>query len=359
MARYIPRPAAAPVRVDLYSDTLTKPTEAMRRVMAAAEVGDEQKGEDPTVNRLVEQVCELLGKEAAVFLPSGTMANQISLAVHCAPGDEFYCDRTAHPIHSEAGGASAISGAQPCVLDGERGVFAASQLEAALSPVSRYAPRPRLVWVEQTANLAGGTCWRPEQLKEVTEVASERDMATHMDGARLMNAVVATAVPASSMAGRFDSVWIDFSKGLGAPIGAALAGSEEFIDEAWRWKQRLGGSMRQAGIAAAAAIYALGHHVERLADDHALARRLAEGLAAVGGVDLDPSAVETNIVCFGLPTFPGGAAAFGARLLAEHGVRCSAAIGGRVRMVTHLDVSSQDIDIALAAVSEVLAAGRA
>lgn len=355
MPRYIPRPAGAPIRVDLYSDTLTRPTEGMRQAMARAEVGDEQKGEDPSVNRLLERVADLLGKPAAVFLPSGTMANQISLAVHCRPGDEFYCDRTAHPLHSEAGGASAIAGAQPRALDGERGVYSGAQLEAALSPGSRYAPRSRLVWVEQTANLAGGTCWGSRQLKDVTEVAGAGGLATHLDGARLLNAVVATGVPASTMASAFDSVWIDFSKGLGAPVGAALAGSEEFIDEAWRWKQRLGGSMRQAGVLAAAAGYALDHQVERLADDHALARRLATGLAGVDGIELDPASVDTNIVVFGVGGYPGGAAAFTSRLLEGHAVRASAGSHGRVRMVTHHDVSAGDVDLALAAVAEVMA----
>ncbi len=358
MARYVPQPSPFPVRADFYSDTLTRPTEGMRRAMAGAEVGDEQKGEDPSVNRLLDEVCELLGKPAAVFLPSGTMANQISLAVHCGPGDEFYCDRTAHPLHSEAGGAGAIAGAQPRALDGEGGVFTAHQLEAALSPHSRYAPRPRLVWVEQTANLAGGTCWTDSQIKEVTEAAARRGLVTHLDGARLLNAAVAMQTPAAAIAAPFSSAWIDFSKGLGAPMGAALAGDADFVDEAWRWKQRLGGSMRQAGIIAAAASYALAHHVDRLAEDHQRARRLAAGLGDLEGVDVDPAAVDTNIVVFGVPGFPGGAAAFTGRLLESHGVRASAGSGGRVRMVTHLDVGDEEVTVALAAVAEVLSEGR-
>jgi threonine aldolase len=353
---YIPRPATEPIRVDLYSDTLTRPTEGMRRAMAYAPVGDEQKGEDPSVNELVERVCEVLGLEAAVFLPSGTMCNQIALAVHCRPGDEFYCDSSAHPLHSEAGGGSALAGAQPCALDGERGVYSAAQLESALSPVTRYAPHPRLVWVEQTANLAGGTCWRPEQIKAVTEVALTRRMATHLDGARLFNATVATGTTAAEVVAPFDSAWIDFSKGLGAPVGAALAGDEAFIDEAWRLKQRMGGAMRQAGVIAAAATYALDHHVERLAEDHANARRLAEGLASVDGIDLDPATVETNIVVFRVPGWPGGPEAFVARLLRDTGVRASLAGGGRVRFVTHLDVGSHDVDLALDSVRQLMAA---
>ena len=351
---YTPRPATAPISVDLYSDTSTRPTEGMRRAMAYAPVGDEQKGEDPSVNELVARVCEVLGKKAAVYLPSGTMCNQIALAVHCRPGDEFYCDRSAHPLHYEAGGASALAGAQPCALDGERGVYSAAQLEAALSPVSRYAPHPRLAWVEQTANLAGGTCWNFEQIKAVTEVALARNMATHLDGARLFNATVATATTAAEVVAPFDSAWIDFSKGLGAPVGAALAGDEAFIDEAWRLKQRMGGAMRQAGVIAAAATYALDHHVERLAEDHANARRLAEGLAALDGIDLDPTTVETNIVVFGVPGWPGGPAAFVSRLLTETGVRGSLGNGGRVRFVTHLDIGSGDVDVALNSVRRVM-----
>ena len=355
---YTPHPTPAPIRVDLYSDTLTRPTEGMRQAMAAAAVGDEQKGEDPSVNELVEQVCRLLGMEAAVFLPSGTMCNQIALVVHCRPGDEFYCDRSAHPLRSEAGGASALAGAQACALDGERGVYGAAQLEAAFPPLSRYAPRPRLVWVEQTANLAGGTCWRSDQINAVTRVAKARGMATHLDGARLLNATLATGTTAAAMVAPFDSAWIDFSKGLGAPVGAALAGNEAFIDEAWRLKQRLGGAMRQAGIIAAGATYALAHHVERLAEDHANARRLADGLADLDGIDLDPSTVETNIVVFGVPGWPGGPPAFLARLLADMGVRGSLGGGGRVRFVTHLDVGTTDVDVALDGVRRVLAASR-
>ncbi len=354
MARYLPQAAEWPVRIDLYSDTITRPSEEMRRAMAFAPVGDEQKGEDPSVNELVETVAELLGKKAAVWLPSGTMCNQISLAIHCRPGDEFYCDRTAHPLHAEAGGAAALAGAQPRALEGARGVYTATQLEEALSPLSRYAPRPRLVWVEQTANLAGGTIWRAEDIEAVTEVARAHELATHLDGARLLNATVATGVPPSSVAASFDSAWIDFSKGLGAPAGAALAGDEDFVDEAWRLKQRLGGSMRQAGILAAGASYALAHHVERLADDHARARRLAEALASTPGITLDPAHVETNIVVFGVDC-AGGAEAFLSHLLAKHGVRGSLAGGGRVRFVTHLDVGDSEVEAAVSAVRAVLA----
>ena len=306
---YTPQAPQWPVRVDLRSDTVTRPTPGMRRAIADAPVGDEQLGEDPGVNELVQSVAQLLGKPAAIFLPSGTMCNEIALALHCRPGDEFYCDRTAHPLHAEAGGPAVLAGVQARPIDGERGIYSAEQLAAALSPLSRYAPRPRLAWVEQTANLAGGTIWRSKDISAVVQVARGHGLATHLDGARLFNATVVTGEPPASVAEPFDSVWVDFSKGLGAPVGAALAGDEDFIDEAWRWKQRLGGSMRQAGVLAAAASYALAHHVERLADDHARARRLADALAEIPGIDLRPGQVETNIVIFGVDR-QGGASVF-------------------------------------------------
>ncbi len=321
--------------------------------MFEAPVGDEQLGEDPSVNQLVETVAEVLGKPAAVFLPSGTMCNEIALALHCRPGDEFYCDRTAHPLHAEAGGPAALAGAQARPIDGERGIYTAQELEAALSPLSRYAPAPRLVWVEQTANLAGGTIWSHGDISAVTEVARANGLLAHLDGARLFNATVATGERPSSVVAPFDSVWVDFSKGLGAPVGAALAGDDDFIDEAWRLKQRLGGSMRQAGVLAAAASYALAHHVDRLADDHARARRLAEALAEVDGIDLDPATVQTNIVIFGV-TGRIRATAFLDHLLEKHAVRGSLAGPGRARFVTHLDLDDEDIDTAVDAVRAVM-----
>jgi threonine aldolase len=351
--RYIPQAARWPVRVDLRSDTVTKPTAAMRQAMSDAPLGDEQLGEDPSVNELVETVAQLLGKQAAVFLPSGTMCNEIALALHCRPGDEFYCDRTAHPLHAEAGGSAALAGAQAHVIDGERGIYGAQQLEDAISPPSRYSPRPRLAWVEQTANLAGGTIWRPDDIKAVVEVSKAHGLATHLDGARLFNATVVTGELPSSMVAPFDSVWVDFSKGLGAPVGAVLAGSEDFIDEAWRWKQRLGGSMRQAGVLAAAASFALVHHVDRLAEDHARARRLADGLAEVPGIELDPAQVETNIVIFGVDR-PGGADRFLTDLLAQRGVRGSGVGPSRARFVTHLDLDDSDIETAITAVGATM-----
>lgn len=345
------------IDVDLYSDTQTRPTSAMRAFMCAAEVGDEQRGEDPTVNLLQEMVAELLGKEAALFLPSGTMCNEIAFKVHTRPGDEVLLDRTAHPIHFEGGGPGMLAGVILTPLAGERGVFTAAQVAAAIRRPDRYSPRTRLVSVENTSNLGGGTVWPLATVQAVCETAHRHGLATHLDGARLLNAVIASGVPAKAYAAGFDSVWIDFTKGLGAPVGAALAGSRAFIEEAWRYKQAWGGAMRQAGIIAAGGVYALRHHVERLAEDHANARRLAEGLAEIPGITIDPSTVETNIVFFDVSGTGLDAATWAAALL-EHGVRVGPTSPTRIRAVTHLDVNRDGIERALAAARVVSASVR-
>ena len=251
----------------------------MRAAIAAADVGDEQRGLDPTTNALQERVAELLGFPAAVFLPSGTMCNEIALRLHARPGgDELLLDRTAHPVNSEAGGPAQVSGLMIRTLDGDGGVFTSDQLEAALRPVgNRYMPRSRVVSVEQTSNLGGGRVWPLETVREVLAVARRHGLRAHLDGARLMNAVVASGVSAADYAGGFDTAWLDFTKGLGAPVGAVLAGSRELIDEAWRWKQMLGGAFRQSGIVAAGCLYALDHNV------HALGGRPRSRAAARGG----------------------------------------------------------------------------
>ena len=337
--------------VNLFSDTQTRPTPAMRHAMANAEVGDEQRLEDPTVNALQERVAELLGKEAALFLPSGTMCNAIAFRLHVRPGgDEVILDRTAHPVQFEAGGPAAISGAMLHVLDGDGGIFTAAQLEEAVRPRGdRYGPRSRLVSVEQTTNIGGGRVWQPETLRAVLDVARANDLRTHMDGARLMNAAVALGTPVAELAGGFDTAWIDFTKGLGAPVGAALAGSRALIEEAWRYKQMMGGAMRQAGIVAAAGLYALDHHVERLATDHEHARRLAAGLAGLPGIAIDAARVETNIVVCDVPD---AYALCGA--LYERGVQVTPLGPRRIRAVTHLDVDAAGIDRALGAFRQVL-----
>jgi threonine aldolase len=338
--------------VNLYSDTQTRPTPGMRRAMAEAEVGDEQSGLDPTVLRLEARVAEMLGHEAAVFLPSGTMANAIAFRLHVRPGgDEVVLDLMSHPVQAEAGGPAALSGAMLRPIDAPGGIFGADDLRTALRPErDRYQPRSRLVSVEQTTNLRGGRVWPRATVREVLEVARERGLRTHLDGARLLNAVVASGVPAAEWAGGFDTAWIDFSKGLGAPIGACLAGSEAMVEEAWRYKQMWGGAMRQSGIVAAAALYALDHHVHRMADDHANARALAEGIAEVPGVRLDPDEVETNIVFFEVDD----AAGVHARLEAQ-GVRTSWFGASAIRAVTHLDVDRAGVERAIAAVRAAVA----
>jgi len=328
------------VRIDLFSDTITRPTAEMRKFMSEAEVGDEQQKEDPTVNALVQKACELLGKEDAVFLPSGTMCNQIAFRVYCRPGDEIIMDETAHTRHYETGGPAAHSGACMYPLPGERGIFSPSLLEAAIRPENNHLPRSRVVLVEQTSNLGGGSIWPIEKIQSVCIAAHRHGLMCHMDGARLFNASVATGISAKAYSIAFDSVWIDFTKGLGAPVGAALAGSREFIQEAWRWKHQFGGAMRQAGIIAAGALYALEHHVERLAEDHENARLLAEGLGDVSGIEVEP--VETNLVFFDVSGLRVTAEAFNA-LLAQRGLRVSILGRTRARAVTHLDVSREQV----------------
>jgi len=344
------------VLVDLYSDTQTRPSQGMRAAMAAAEVGDEQRREDPTTTELEERVAALLGHEAAVFLPSGTMCNEIAIRLHIRPGgDEVFVGRDAHPLEAEAGGPAVLSGAVITELEGEDGTFVPETLERAIRarPAgSRYAPRPRLVCAEQTANLRGGTVWPLERLRGMLGIVREHGLRAHLDGARLMNAVVASGIEAAAWASDFDSAWIDFTKGLGAPVGACLAGSAELIEEAWRWKQMLGGAMRQSGVLAAAGLYALDNNVDRLADDHNRARRLVEGLAEIPGIQIEPAKVETNIVIFEVPD-----AEVFVRALESKGVRMGALDARRVRAVTHLDVDDAGIDQALEAARATVPAG--
>src|SRR5947209_6159989 len=333
-------PNADPIRINLLSDTQTRPTQATREAMARAEVGDEQIGDDPTVNLLCERVADLLGKEAAVFMPSGTMCNVAATLAHCRPGDEIIAHESAHIIAREGGAHAALGGFQITPLPGNNGQFSPDAFGKALHPRSRYQPPQTLVSVEQTANIGGGTIWKKAALDEVVQIARSHGLATHMDGARLLNACVASGIGAREMVAGWDSAWIDFSKGLGAPVGAAIAGSRDFIDEVWRWKQRLGGSMRQAGICAAACTYALDHHVDRLADDHANARALARGLSQIPGMEVQQP--ETNLVFFN----PARAGVGGDNMVAslrDRGVLL-ALMDGRIRACTHLAVSADMIE---------------
>jgi threonine aldolase len=342
-----------PLSVNLYSDTQTRPTPAMKAAMMEAEVGDEQFGWDPTATALQERMAALMGKEAALFLPSGTMCNQIAIATHCRPGDEILAHETAHILTSEGGAVGAITGAQITGLRGPRGQFGAATLRAAIRPRTRYAPPQTLMEIEQTANSGGGTVWKVETINELCAIAHEHGLRTHMDGARLMNACVAAGVSAKDMVAGMDSLWLDFTKGLGTGVGAVLVGSKEFIGAAWRWKQRLGGSMRQSGMLAAGCLYALDHHIDRLADDHANARRLARGLAQIPG--LVPEEPETNLVFFNTEGTGLTAAQLSDRAR-EHGVAVSTNGKWRVRACTHLDVSAADIDTAVQVIGTVVKA---
>lgn len=326
----------------------------MREAIARAEVGDEQKREDPSVNRLQEMVAELTGTEAALFLPTGTMCNLIAHAIHCRPGDEIIAEALTHPVHFEGGGPAVHSRASLRLVSTETGVFTPGQVEAAIRPDDAHFPRTRLLCVENTHNMHGGRVWPLEAIRAVADCGRRHGLALHLDGARLLNAVVATGVSARDYCAPFDSCWIDLSKGLGCPVGAVLAGSREFIDEAWRYKHLFGGAMRQAGIIAAAGVYALEHHVERLAEDHAKAKALAKGLAALDGVSVDVEAVETNILMFDI----GGTGVDRSVLLerlSERGVRFSPLMWPtKLRAVSHLDVPEDGVERALAAMREAV-----
>lgn len=341
--------------IDLSSDTATRPTEAMRQAMATAPVGDDQNREDPTVNRLQDHVAELTGKEAALFLPSGTMCNAIAFTVHCRRGDAVILDRFAHPTLSEAGGPAVLANVLLNTIDTPRGMFTADQVVALLSQGGTHASRTSLISIENTTNMGGGAVWSPDELARIGALARQHGVAVHMDGARLMNAVVASGNSPRDFARDVDSVWIDLSKGLGAPIGAVLAGSSAFIEEARRYKHMFGGAMRQAGIVAAAGVYAFEHHVDRLAEDHANARLLAEGLATIPGVSLTYDTIDTNIVFFNIEGTGLSAKAFNEGLQAQ-GVRMGAwnPAGSLVRAVTHLDVTREDCERAVEASRKVV-----
>ncbi len=344
--------AGVPVRINLYSDTQTKPTRAMREAMMDAEVGDEQSGSDPTINALNERMAALLGKEAAVFMPSGTMCNEVAILAQCRAGDEILAHHTAHILTAEGGAPWALAGVQVTGLAGEAGIFGVEALEAAERPRNRNSPPQRMVAVEQTANLGGGAVWPVETLDEVAEWAHARGMATHMDGARLMNAVVASGIPAVEMAAGYDTVWLDFTKGLGAPLGAVLAGSSAFIDEAWRWKQRIGGALRQGGLCAAGCLYALDHHVDRLADDHLNARVLARELSQTPGLSV--AVPDTNLVY--VDTSASGLTADDvARRARAEGLLVSVMGKHLVRACTHLDVDAAGVEEAAQIIRHVIA----
>lgn len=341
------------ITIDLISDTATKPTDGMREAMAHAEVGDEQRGEDPSVNVLCDRVAAMLGMEAAVYLPSGIMSNLIAILVHCHPGDEVVAAGNAHIIGSEGAGASALAGAMITAIETPDGRFTADQFTARIRPARPRAPRTQLVSIEQTSNKGGGTVWSEAAIRGISEIAGKHGIKVHMDGARLFNASVASNLMPSAFTQHCHSAWIDLSKGLGCPVGSVLAGSRDFIEQSWVWKHRLGGAMRQAGILAAAGLYALDHHVERLAEDHANAQRLAKGLSQIEGVHIVGEQVETNIVFVDVSE-TGQSASEVANHVARKGVRVGAVADHILRAVTHLNVTSQDIDHAVAVFDEIV-----
>lgn len=340
--------------IDLRSDTVTVPTEGMRAAIAAAEVGDEQKREDPTVNALQDRVAALLGQEEALFLPTATMANQIALKLHGRPGDVLIAEETSHVLVYEYGGAAAHAGLVTLGLPGEAGRVTAEQVRAAAAPSTKTADqRATVLSLEDTHNNAGGRVWPLDELDDVVGAARELGLAIHLDGARLLNAATAQEVEPAAIASRFDTVTLCLSKGLGCPLGALLAGSRELIERAWREKHLFGGAMRQAGIVAAAGLYALDHHLGRLADDHARARRLAEGLVSAG-VPVDLERVETNFVQIDLASLGLERGEALARLRAA-GVGLSATIHPTViRAVTHLQITDEDVERASQAVPAAL-----
>lgn len=341
--------------IDLRSDTVTRPTPEMRRAMAEAEVGDDVFGDDPTVNSLQELAAERLGKEAGLFVPTGSMGNQVALGALARPGDEVVCDQGAHFLHYEGGSIAAHLGLMARPLPGERGVIAADQVAGAIRGGTEHNPRTAVVAIENTHNSAGGRVFPIDEARAVAKVCRERDVAVHLDGARIFNAEMATGVPAREWAACADTITFCFSKGLGAPVGSMVCSTSETIAEAHRLRKRLGGGMRQVGVLAAAARVALETGVTRLAEDHANARRLAQGLSELHPDGVDVASLETNMVYLDLRPFGKQAPELRDALRAE-GVLTLGFPGQAMRLVTHRDVSASDVDRALEAMRTALRA---
>ncbi|MBN2411848.1 DegT/DnrJ/EryC1/StrS family aminotransferase [candidate division KSB1 bacterium] len=332
--------------IDLRSDTITKPTPGMRKAIAEAQVGDDVFGEDPTINELQKRVAGLLGKDAALFVASGTMANQISIKCHTQPGDEVICEADSHIFNYEGGSPAFLSGVQLCPLQGTNGVISPEQIKTALRPKDSHYPQSGLIALENTHNRAGGTIFPLDAIKAIRETADFYDLPMHLDGARLWNAHVETGIPLEEYGKYFDSVSVCFSKGLGAPVGSMITGSIEFINKAHRYRKMLGGGMRQAGILAAAGLYALDYHLERLADDHKRARIIAEFLNGIKGVYVNLNETRTNIVIADFKDY-GQDASVIAEKLKEQGLLCIPFSATKIRFVTHLEIDDQDIEFAL------------
>ena len=342
--------------IDLRSDTVTRPTAAMKQAMVEAPVGDDVYGEDPTVNRLEERVAEILGKDAAIFVPSGCMANQIAVRLHCQPGEEILAERTSHVLLWEGGAPAALSGVTVRPLDGRHGILSADALRDQLAPADIHSPQTRLVWLENTHNRGGGRIHPFASVQEIAAWSAGVGVPMHLDGARLWNAVAATGITVATWAKPFATVSVCFSKGLGAPVGSALAGSKAHIALARRYRKLFGGAMRQVGFLAAACLYAVENHVERLADDHANARLLADAVTATSGLTLDPPEVHTNVVWFRVDPKVGTPKTVAATLKAK-GILAAPLGHDMVRLVTHLDVSRADCEAAARAIRAIAPAG--
>jgi threonine aldolase len=339
--------------IDLRSDTVTRPTRGMRAAMHAAEVGDDVFDEDPTVHRLQDRVAALLGKEAALFVPSGTMSNQICVKTHTQPGDELLCEARCHIYVHEAGGPAILSGVTCRTIEGDCGVLELSQLEDKIRPLNDHLVRTRLVCLENTHNRGGGKVYPLEKIQAISAWAHKHSLIMHLDGARLWNAIVASGIPAAEWARHFDSISVCFSKGLGAPVGSALAGTKEFIARGRRVRKLLGGGMRQAGVLAAAALYALDNHVERLAEDHRNARVIGQAIADTPGLRPDPPEIETNIVFFKVEQDFSTAREV-AGTLKQNGVLVLIDGSHTLRACTHLDVSAAQAEQAAAIIRKSL-----
>lgn len=335
--------------IDLRSDTVTQPTEGMRRAMMAAPVGDDVLGDDPTVNALEAYVAELLGKEAAVYMPSGTMTNQVALRVHTQPSDEIILEAESHIYYYEGGGPAALSGVSCRLLPGHGGVFSATAVEQALRPLDPHFPQTRLVCIENTHNRSGGRIFPLKTIQEIAKVCAQKDLRLHLDGARFWNACVATGISEADYAAPFDTLSVCFSKGLGAPVGSALVGSTELMVKARRFRKLFGGGMRQAGIIAAGALYALEMQRDRLTEDHDNAQILAQGLQSIAGVEIDLTSVQTNIVNFDLPKHSAAEVVKG---LAQREVAVLATGPHRIRAVTNLMVSQAQVNQVIEAIAQ-------
>jgi threonine aldolase len=339
-------------RVDLRSDTVTQPTNDMRKLMTSAPVGDDVLGDDPTVIKLQNRVAKMFGKEAALFVTSGTMANAIALRTHTIPGDEIVCDKTAHIYKYEGGGYAALCGASISLVEGKGGIMTAEQVKQAIRKADgsgSHYPDGTLVCVENTSNLGGGACYSQEALDEIAAVAKANGCATHIDGARIFNASIATGIDVARMCRDYDSVSICFSKGLGAPIGSVLVGSQEFINKAHRSRKMFGGGWRQAGIIASGALFALDNNIDRLAEDHIRARMLAESIGQMDGFEVDISTVQSNMVYISTEALATDVI----QNLAENGIDALDLSSHMIRLVTHLHITDEDIERTIAVFSSL------